>query len=470
METGQTQTVLIVDDSPTNIKMLFDFLKEGEYKVLVAKSGESAIEKAQEALPDIILLDVMMPGIDGFETCRRLKAFAVTESIPVIFMTASSDPLDKVKGLRLGAVDYITKPFQYEEVLARLQLHLKLSGMTKKLAEQNELLEHRVAERTAKLAQSLKELQQAQLQLVQKEKMSVLGQLMAGLGHEINNPVNFISGNISLAQEYVGELLQHLQLYREAFPNPGDDIQEHAEEIDLEYLLEDLPKMIGSMKEGTDRLRQISSSMRVFSRADTSAKVACNIHKGIDSTLIILKHRLKDSNKRPAIEVVKEYGDLPPVHCFPGQINQVFMNIIANAIDALEESNQGRSYQEIQANPNRITVRTSVVKENGTVAISVKDNGAGMSQEVISQLFDQLFTTKPVGKGTGLGLSICQQIVVEKHHGKLSCISAPGQGAEFVIVIPVNPPDSGEPAPESAAQLAKRQSGICSGLSSGPGN
>ncbi len=455
METEQTETVLIVDDSPTNIKVLFDFLKECGYKVLVAISGESAIEKAQQTLPDIILLDVIMLGIDGFETCRRLKASAVTEGIPVIFMTSLSDAVDKVKGLRLGAVDYLTKPFQEEELLARIQMHLKVSCLTKKLAKQNEILEQRVAERTAKLAQSLKELQQAQLQLVQKEKMSVLGQLMAGLGHEINNPVNFISGNISHTQKYIENLLKHLQLYREAFPNPGEDIQEHAEEIDLEYLLEDLPKMISSLKEGTDRLRQISTSMRTFSRADTSAKVACNIHEGIDSTLIILKHRLKDSNKRPAIEVVKEYGDLPPVHCFLGLLNQVFMNLIANAIDALEESNQGRSYQEIQANPNRITVRTSVLKENETVAISVKDNGVGMSPEVLSQLFDQLFTTKPVGKGTGLGLSISQQIVVEKHQGKLSCISVPGQGAEFVIEIPVNPPDSGENAPQPAAQFAK---------------
>jgi signal transduction histidine kinase len=453
MKTGQTQTVLIVDDNPTNIKVLFDFLKECDYKVLVAKSGESAIEKAQQASPDIILLDVMMPGIDGFETCRRLKASDVTESIPIIFMTALSDPLDKVKGLGLGAVDYITKPFQHEEVLARLQLHLKLSSMTKKLAEQNEILEQRVAERTAKLSQSLKELQHTQLQLVQKEKMSLLGQLMAGLGHEINNPVNFISGNINLAQEYVVALLEHLQLYRDVFPEPGKEIEEHAEEIDLEYLQEDLPKMINSLKDGTDRLRQISSSMRVFSRADTSAKVACNIHEGIDSTLIILKHRLKENNKRPAIEVIKEYGDLPPVNCFPGQLNQVFMNLIANAIDALEESSQERSYQEIKAHPNRITIRTSVVRPNETVAISIKDNGIGMSEEVRFQLFDQLFTTKPVGKGTGLGLSISQQIVVEKHQGKLSCISAPGQGAEFVIEIPINLADRGESAPEPAAQL-----------------
>ncbi|WP_017720216.1 sensor histidine kinase [Kamptonema formosum] len=454
IETGQHQTVLIVDDSPINIKVLFDFLKQCGYKVIVAISGESAIEKAQQTLPDIILLDVVMLGIDGFETCQRLKASPVTEGIPIIFMTSLSDALDKVKGLRLGAVDYLTKPFQEEELFARIQMHLKISSLTKKLAEQNEILEQRVAERTAKLAQSLKELQQTQLQLVQKEKMSVLGQLMAGLGHEINNPLNFISGNISLAQEYVEALLQHLQRYREAFPNPGEDIEEHAGEIDLEYLLEDLPKMISSLKEGTDRLRQISSSMRLFSRADTLAKVACNIHEGIDSTLIILKHRLKENSKRPAIEVIKEYGDLPPVHCFPGQLNQVFMNLIANAIDALEESSEERSYQEIKAHPNRITIRTSVVRSHETVAISIKDNGAGMSPEVLSQLFDQLFTTKPVGKGTGLGLSISQQIVVEKHQGKLSCISAPGQGAEFVIQIPINPPNRSETAPETAAGLA----------------
>ncbi|MCL1470197.1 response regulator [Argonema antarcticum] len=459
IESTPKAVLLIVDDTPANLGVLSDFLDEAGFEVLVARDGESAIQKVQYAKPDIILLDVMMPGIDGFETCHRLKADPSTEDIPVIFMTALSETVDKVKGFNLGAVDYITKPFQQEEVLARVKAQLKLHNLTKIIEQQNILLkrevedrvaaeialkkltqelEKQVEERTDELRQALENLQQTQIYLVQKEKMSALGQLVAGVAHEINNPVSFIAGNISHAETYIQDLLDHLKLYQQKFPNPGAEIEDHAEEIELDYFTEDLLKLISSMKTGTERINQISVSLRTFSRSDTSSKVAVNIHEGIDSTLLILKHRLKAKDKCPAIEIIKEYGELPLVECYAGQLNQVFMNIIANAIDALEECSQGHSYEENKTRANTITIRTEFSESKDRVIIRIEDNGIGMSAEVRERIFEPLFTTKAVGKGTGLGLSISNQIVVEKHGGEMTCVSAPGKGTEFIITLPIN--------------------------------
>ncbi len=284
-----------------------------------------------------------------------------------------------------------------------------------------------------KLEQSLEELQQAQLQLVQSEKMSALGNLVAGVAHEINNPVGFIAGNIDPARDYVQDLLRLIDLYQEKYPHPDAQIEEEIESIDLEFLRSDLLELISSMRSGTERIRHISNSLRTFSRTDKEYKVPFNLHEGIDSTLLILKHRLKANEERPAIEIVKEYGELPEVQCFPGQLNQVFMNLIANAIDALEEANQGRSFEEIA---NWIKITTSATAEEAIVKIA--DNGTGMPEEVRERIFEQGFTTKAVGKGTGLGMAIAHQIVVEKHGGKITCNSELGKGTEFAIAIPLD--------------------------------
>ncbi|MEG4171752.1 MULTISPECIES: AAA family ATPase [unclassified Microcoleus] len=305
-----------------------------------------------------------------------------------------------------------------------------------RLYQQSQQLYQKYQDYAQKLEQSIQALKQMQLQLVQGEKMSALGNLVAGVAHEINNPVGFIAGNLQPAQEYVGDLFNLIDLYQEKFPHPGGEIEAEIEDMDLEYLREDLPKLIGSMKEGVERIRNISTSLRTFSRADSDRPVSFNIHDGLESTLLILKHRLKASEFRPAIEVVKYYGNLPLVKCFPGQLNQVFMNVLANAIDALEESNKGRSFSEIKALPNQITVQTLLSEDNNQVVIRIKDNGVGMSAEVKENIFNHLFTTKSVGQGTGLGLSIAHQIVVEKHGGTLLVNSSLGQGSEFVISIP----------------------------------
>jgi PAS domain S-box-containing protein len=285
------------------------------------------------------------------------------------------------------------------------------------------------------LEQALQELQTMQLQLVHGEKMSALGNLVAGVAHEINNPIGFIAGNIEPAKDYVKDLFGLINLYQEKFPNPGLDIQDEIDAIDLNYLREDLPKLLESMKLGVHRIRTISNSLRTFSRADQDYKVPFNIHEGIESTILILRHRLKANENRPAIEVVKNYGKVPLLECFAGQLNQVFMNLLANAIDALEEYNTQRSLEAILANPNCITIQTCVTESGQHVLIKIADNGVGMSPEVKERVFDHLFTTKAVGKGTGLGLAIARQIVVEAHGGSLSCTSELGRGTEFVIQI-----------------------------------
>ncbi|MEH1944224.1 MAG: ATP-binding protein, partial [Nostoc sp.] len=279
------------------------------------------------------------------------------------------------------------------------------------------------------------ELQNAQLQMVQSEKMSALGNLVAGVAHEMNNPLGFIAASLKQAKPTIADIVEHLKLYQESLPNKNDEIIDHAEEIDLDYSLSDLPKMIDSMSMACDRLKNISTSLRTFSRADRDYKVPFNIHQGIDSTILILKHRLKANEQRPAIEIVTNYGNLPQLECFPGQLNQVFMNLLANAIDALDESNQGRSFEENKAHPNCITITTSV--ENNLVKIAIADNGKGMTEEVKSKIFDHLFTTKAVGKGTGLGLAIARQIVESTHGGKLSFNSVLGLSTEFIIEISV---------------------------------
>ncbi|MEH2229271.1 MAG: ATP-binding sensor histidine kinase [Nostoc sp.] len=300
---------------------------------------------------------------------------------------------------------------------------------------ENSRLYERSLEYAQQLEAALQELQGAQLQIVQSEKMSALGNLVAGVAHEMNNPLGFIAASLKQAKPTFTDLIEHLKLYEQKFPTPGDEITDHAEEIDLDYSLSDLPKMIDSMSMACDRLKNISTSLRTFSRADRDYKVPFNIHQGIDSTILILKHRLKANEQRPAIEVITNYGDLPQLECFPGQLNQVFMNLLANAIDALDESNQGRSFEENQAHPNWITITTSV--ENNLVKIVIADNGQGMNEQVKSKIFDHLFTTKAVGKGTGLGLAIARQIVEETHGGKLSFNSVLGDGTEFNIEIPL---------------------------------
>lgn len=416
--------ILIVDDNPTNLSVLCEALNSEGFRFRVAVDGESAIAQVERHQPELILLDVQMPGIDGFETCRRLKANPVTQNIPIIFTAALSDVESKTKGFALGAVDYISKPFDQEEVIARVRVHLQLKRLT-------EYLEQQVSDRTAAL-------QTVQVQLVQQEKLSTLGELIAGVAHEMNNPISFIANNIPPLEEYIAGVSEIIQLYQQEYPNPTSKITTAIERLDLEFVLEDMVKILESLKVGSERIEKISTSLRSFCRSDSDVKIPADLHEELDSTLMILQHRLKGNGDRPQIEVSKTYGALPEVDCYVGQINQVFMNILANAIDALDEA---IAQDKINDPIPQIQILTEVDSEQWVV-IRIADNGMGIPESVQQRLFEPLFTTKPVGKGTGLGLSIAHQIVVDKHNGELAVNSQPGKGTEFIIKIPIIQYDS----------------------------
>ncbi|WP_066382130.1 GAF domain-containing sensor histidine kinase [Anabaena sp. CA = ATCC 33047] len=326
---------------------------------------------------------------------------------------------------------------------AEIDLLQQLADQAAIAIYQAQLYEHSCraqAEATAKatqLEQALLQLQDTQTKLIQNEKMSSLGQLVAGIAHEINNPVNFIYGNLSHASEYTQELLQILTLYQKYHPQPHREISQALEELDLDFVIEDLPKIISSMQVGADRIRSLVLSLRNFSRLDEAENKYVDIHEGINNTLLILQHRLKANAHFAGIEIMKNYGELPLIECYAGQMNQVFMNVLANAIDALEEhSTQNQSIK------SQINITTQFDPNQSRILIRIADNGPGMSPEVKKRIFDPFFTTKSVGKGTGLGLAISYQIVVEKHGGVLECVSEIGQGTEFWIEIPVKPLDN----------------------------
>ncbi|MEM9089777.1 MAG: response regulator [Cyanobacteria bacterium P01_F01_bin.53] len=412
-------TILVVDDNLNNLQVMCDFLGEHGYQIAIAQNGEQTLETANLSRPDVILLDVMMPGIDGFETCQRLKANPETRDIPVLFMTALSDTVSQVKGLTIGAVDYITKPVKHEEALARLKVHLALRN--------------------------------AQVELIQKEKMAALGQMVAGIAHEINNPVNFIHGNLTPATEYADALLSLIKLY-ETHTTAPPEVQDFAKQIDLPFIKEDFLPMLSSMHMGTQRIHKIVQSLRTFSRLDESEQKSADLNEGLESTLLLLQSRLepKENNKedRPAIKIVKNYGTLPPINCYPGKLNQVFMNLLTNSIDALDEkfiplSAQEKSLEEKSPEEKPLeepTITISTANNDKQTIIRITDNGAGVPPSIQRRIFDQFFTTKPVGKGTGLGLTISNTIINKDHQGLLTFCSQVNKGTEFTITFPAVAP------------------------------
>ena len=424
LQASEARFLRLAENAPGMIYQ-FQLFPEGTSKFNYVSSGCYAIYEVtpQEALADANKLNHSIHPKDMADFQKSIEISAqtlqtwqfqgriITSSGKIKWIQAASEPVKQTDGTIIW------------------------DGLLLDITERKQA-ENAVKQKSQELEQALQNLQHAQLQIVQSEKMSALGNLVAGVAHEMNNPLGFINATLKQTKPTLADITEHLQLYQESLPEPGDEILDHAEEIDLDYSLQDLPKMIDAMVMACDRLKNISTSLRTFSRADKDYKVVFNIHDGLDSTILILKHRLKADDKRPAIEVITEYGDLPQVECFPGQLNQVFMNILANSIDALEEFNIGRSFEEIKANPNKITIKTLV--ENNNVKISMADNGKGMSEEVKTKIFEHLFTTKEVGKGTGLGLAIARQIIEEKHGGKLNCNSVLGEGTEFILNIPAS--------------------------------
>jgi len=551
--------ILLVDDLLENLQLLSDSLLKLGYTVRSVTSGRMALKTIKVKQPDVILLDIKMPEMDGYEVCRTLKADEDLRSIPVIFISALDDVFDKVTAFESGGIDYITKPFQMEEVVARLENQLTIQRQqrlleqeitTRREAEevlyqsrallasvlnssldgvaamqavrspttgdiedfrclvvnpviarafgsrredligrlvlkeflteiQPELFdlfvnivetgeplqqdfhyesgesswfhfvavklgdgfaitirditarkqaEFQLQQQAKDLEFTLRKLKRTQAQLIQSEKMSSIGNLVAGVAHEINNPVNFIHGNLAPATEYFQDLLYLVKLYQKHFPNPPEEIQAEIEAINLDFLQKDLLKLLNSMQIGSDRIQEIVLSLRNFSRHDEAELKRVDIHQGIDNTLMIIRNRLKATAEHPEIVAIKDYGQLPLVECYSSQLNQVFMSLINNAIDSLSE-------QFIGERPE-IKIQTQVL-ENNRISIKISDNGLGILEELQSKIFDPFFTTKTVGKGTGLGLFICHQIIVDKHGGNLYCCSTVGKGAEFAIEIPI---------------------------------
>jgi len=473
-------TILVVDDNDVNRDLLARKLEKQGHQVSTAANGQQALQQVAVELYDLILLDIIMPEMNGYEVLEQLKADEANCHIPVLVISALDEIDSAVSCLERGAEDYLPKPFNSVLLKARVDaclekkrlrdleiaLNQRLQTENARLNHLNEQLQIQIAERqqseakerekSQQLAKALQQLQQTQMQLVQSEKMSSLGQLVAGVAHEINNPVSCIHGNLPYASLYIQNLLQIVDLYQRKFPQADGEIRELIEDVDLDFLKRDLPKLLFAMDTGAERIREIVRSLRLFSRSDRGQKQTADLHESLDSTLMILGNRLKASPESPAIQVIKQYGDLPRVKCYVGQINQVFMNIFANAIDALED-NGNKKEQRIENNEQKTDksfvpsslpdAHPPIVKpqirictealDNNWISICIEDNGPGMTETVKQQLFNPFFTTKPVGKGTGMGLSISYQIVTEKHGGKLSCTSAPGQGTAFTIEIPI---------------------------------
>ncbi|MEG4344155.1 response regulator [Microcoleus sp. A003_D6] len=405
------------------------------WQIFFARNGVEALEKLKEHPDiDIVLTDLNMPEMDGLTLLSRLNQIDL--HLKTIVISAYSDMENIRNAMKLGAFDFLTKPIDLEDLKITINKTLR---EVQHLKENQRLRESeaRAREQAQDLQQAMQELKKTQAQLIQTAKMSSLGQLVAGIAHEINNPASFIYGNISHVSDYINNLTHLLNLYQQHYNPPCSEIEAEIKAIDLEFMIADLSQTLASMKCGVNRIHKIVLSLRNFSRLDEANIKSVDIHEGIKSSLLILDNRLQTTASRPKIQVFEEYSHLPLVECYAGELNQVFINILSNAIDALNEYNKQRSLDDISDVQNAITIRTVLLEENSRVVIKIRDNGLGMAADVKDRIYEPFFTTKPVGQGTGLGLYISYQIIVEKHGGRLKCVSEVGEGAEFWIEIPI---------------------------------
>ena len=438
--------ILFVDDEPDLESLISQKFRKkirtGEYQVFFAHNGVEALSKLLEQPDiDIVLTDINMPVMDGMALLAKLNELVTL--VKTVVISAYGDLGNIRKAMNGGAFDFLIKPIDFQDLEITINKTLchvqQLKENERARQEREDKLresEAREREKAIQLELALQNLQRTQSQLIHTEKMSSLGQLISGIAHEINNPVNFIYGNLTYVNDYTQQLLSLIALYQQHDAHKYPEIEAFIKQIELEFIEQDMPKMLSSMKLGAERIRQIVLTLRNFSRLDEAEMKPVNIHEGIDSTLVLLQSQLKGKPNSSSIQVIKEYGDLPQIECYAGQLNQVFMNLLSNAIYALNHDDKERSPEQIKNEPRTITIATSMLNREW-VRISFKDNGPGMTSDVRNRLFDPFFTTKPLGDGTGLGLSISYQIVVEKHGGDLKCFSQPDRGAEFVIEIPI---------------------------------
>ncbi len=409
--------ILVVDDDPCNLEILGRLLQP-HYEVLAAPSGECALQIATgQRRPDLILLDVLMPGMDGYAVLARLRDNPATRDIPVIFVTGLDSIADEERGLELGAMDYIAKPYRPPIVLARVRIQLELKRARDWLLDQNAYLE-------AELARRLKENQQVQIQLLQSEKLAAIGQLAAGITHEINNPVGFVTSNLASLDGYQRDVFEVMDAYEALEDACASDeaalahLRALKQRKEIGFLREDIAQLIAESRQGLLRVSKIVSDLKNFSRVESTDWEWADLHKGLESTLNIVWNEIKYH-----CTLNKDYGDVPDVYCNPSQINQVFLNLLVNAAQAIPEKGE-------------ITIRTG--KADGEAFIAIADTGAGIPPDNLPRLFEPFFTTKPVGKGTGLGLSISYGIV-QKHRGRIEVESTVGKGTTFTVWLPIKP-------------------------------
>ena len=423
--TERTSTILVVDDEENNRNVIVAQLKHEGYVIRTAASGEEALDLIDRELPDLILLDVMMPGISGFDVAEILKSEERTTNIPIIMLTSLGDIASRMTALNNGAEEFLTKPVGRAELVIRIRNLLKIKSHQDDLSRYSSMLEGKVAERTSELETVNLQLDETYSQLLQAEKLAALGQLAAGVAHEINNPIGFVNSNLGTLNGYIKDMLKIIEAYEAmiaAMPEkPAECAALHAltAELDLPFLCSDAPQLIAESLDGVTRVRGIVKDLKNFAHVDASPEWGpADLHECLDSTLNIANHEIKYK-----AAVVKDYGTLPEVDCLPSQLNQVFLNLLVNAAQAIPENT-----------PGTITVRTSA--DGGNVRIEISDTGYGIPPENIKKIFDPFFTTKPVGTGTGLGLSLSYGII-KRHNGRIEVGSEIGKGTTFRITLPI---------------------------------
>ena len=419
-------TVLVVDDDKTNVLLLVSQLKPEGYRLLTASNGQEALDVAAQDLPDLILLDVMMPGMDGFETAARLKANPLSRNVPIIMVTAISDRESRLAALAAGAEEFLTKPVERTELLIRARNLLKLKKYQDLLARRGEQLEQQVAQRTSQLAIANTRLSEAQERALGTERLASIGQLAAGIAHEINNPISFVNSNLLALNRYVEQLLAALKLYEEAehlLPREAAivaQLRSLRDSTDLDFIKEDLLLLLKESHDGISRVRKIVQDLRDFSHIDQSQEWQwANLHQLLDSTL-----NVAGSEIRRNADIIKEYADIPEVECLPSRLNQVFLNLLVNAAQAMDGRQHGS-----------ITLRSGHTGDE--VWIEISDTGCGIPADDLKCIFDPFFTTKRIGTGTGLGLSVAYGIV-EEHRGRIEVSSQVGIGSTFRITLPIH--------------------------------
>jgi two-component system NtrC family sensor kinase len=426
--------VLIVDDNEKNIQVLGSLLRSSNYRIAIATAGQQALDYVNKTLPDLILLDILMPEMNGIEVCRRLKKADSTLEIPILFITALTDSESKVNAFDAGGDDYITKPFSRQEVLARVKVFLERKQTRADLLESREQLKVMNRSLERKVSQRTERIRKMQSQMILQDKMASVGQLAAGIAHELNNPINFVHTNFITLKDNVSDLKSILVDYRHALEQIPfseenqlalDRLQAKEKDICLNFVLEDLDNLFSESINGFERITYIINSIRNFSRDGHVEDFSYfDINKGIKDTLVIARNEYKNS-----CNIKTEFGDIQPVLCIPQLINEVLLNIVVNASHAIKELQR----KEL----GNITIRTFT--EKNRTCCDIEDDGSGIPDSIQAKIFEPFFTTKEVGKGTGLGLSISYEIIVQKHHGNLEVLQSGPTGTTFRICLPFSP-------------------------------